>query len=104
MADNPNAIGRAGPEESTFRPPAAKHLMTNPHWHDQAQHIAADRETVKNWFPPPLQGRFFEIWDQQLVVTVVLCVIVFAFWALLSLFQRVFLRVAGLLIAVYVLL
>ncbi len=84
---------------------AAVHLTHNPFWEKHADWFSSHRETVRAWFPPALQGPFFDFWNQQLVVTVLLAAIVFGVWALLQLgFTPLFLRVAVVLVSLYLVL
>src|SRR5262249_49695647 len=63
------------------------------------------QEVVRRWFPAQLQGRFFDFWNEQLVVTVLLAAVVFVFWTLVHLgFTPFFLRVAALITGVYLVL
>ncbi len=84
---------------------ATVHLIHNPYWQEHVEWISNNHETVRSWFPEALRGRFFDFWNEQLVVTVLLAAIVFGFWALLHVgFTPLFLRVAAFLTAVYLLL
>jgi len=84
---------------------ATVHLINNPYWQDHVEWISNNRTTVRGWFPQALRGSFFDFWNEQLVVTVLLAGIVFVFWALLQMgFTPFFLRVAALLTALYLVL
>jgi hypothetical protein len=83
---------------------ATVHLVHNPYWREHAAWLTDNKETVRGWFPEFLRGRFFDFWNEQLVMTVVLSSVVFAFWALLRLgFTPTFLRLAALLVGLYML-
>jgi hypothetical protein len=84
---------------------AAVHLIHNPFWKDHVEWISHNQERVRACFPTPLQGKFFDFWNEQLVVTVLLSSLVFGVWALLQLgFTPIFLRVAVVLVGLYLVL
>ncbi len=84
---------------------ATVHMIHNPYWQDHVEWISTNREVVRAWFPEQLRGRFFDFWNEQLVVTVLLAAIVFGCWALLHLgFTPLFLRLAALLTGIYLIL
>jgi hypothetical protein len=75
---------------------AAHHVTANPFWHDHVQRIKDDQEAVRAAFPAPLQGRFFDFWNEQLVLTVLLSVLGFGLYAFIVRgFSKAFLRVAA---------
>jgi len=81
---------------------ASTHLVNNPLWQREANHIIKHKESIREAMPAFLQGRFFDFWDRQLVVTVVLLVASFVFYWFIQvgLTQR-FLRVAALIVVAY---
>jgi hypothetical protein len=81
---------------------ATVHLVHNPYFQDHSEWVRGNQEKVKTWLPAMLRGSFLDFWNEQLVITVLLAVVVFAFWALLNLFRNGFMHFAALLIAVYV--
>lgn len=84
---------------------ASVHLIHNPYWQDHAEWVGKNQDLVRRWFPEPLRGRFFDFWNEQLVVTVLLASLVFCFWTLVHLgFTPFFLRLAALLTGLYLLL
>jgi hypothetical protein len=84
---------------------AVVHLIHNPFWKEHVEWVVNNRETVRSWFPAALQGGFFEFWNEQLVVTVLLAAVVFGIWALLRLgFTPLFLRLSVVIVGLYLLL
>jgi hypothetical protein len=84
---------------------AARHLTHNPYWQAHADWISHNRETVRGWLPQLLRGRFFDFWNEQLVVTVVLSVLMFGLYAfLLRGFSRPFMALAAVVVGVFMLL
>ena len=84
---------------------ATVHLIHNPIWQDHVTWISSNQDTVRAWFPTALQGRFFDFWNEQLVITVLLAALVFGIWALLQLgLTPLFLRGAVVLVGLYLLL
>ena len=81
---------------------ASAHLVYNPHWKRAAAHVIDNKESVRAALPDFLQGRFFDFWDEQLVLTLVLLIASFAFYFFVQVgLTRRFLRVAALIVAVY---
>jgi hypothetical protein len=81
---------------------AAVHVIHNPFWKEKIEWLGDNKEDVRAWFPPDLQGQFFDFWNEQLVLTVVLSVLGFGFWAVLrGGFTRGFLRLAAVVVVVY---
>jgi hypothetical protein len=84
---------------------AARHLTHNPYWQDHATWVSQNKATVRGWFPAPLRGGFFDFWNEQLVVTLVLAVVTFtAYGLLLRGFTRRFMVLAAVVVGVYLLL
>jgi hypothetical protein len=84
---------------------AARHLTHNPYWQAHVTWVGQNRETVRGWFPEVLRGRFFDFWNEQLVVTVILAVVTFTVYAwLLRGFSRRFMLLAAAVVGVYLLL
>jgi hypothetical protein len=81
---------------------ATVHLTHNPFWKNHVEWIANNRDTVRHWFPTQLQGGFFDFWNEQLVVTVLLSALVFGVWALLQMgFTPLFVRVSLVVVGLY---
>jgi hypothetical protein len=84
---------------------ASVHITHNPIWRREVAWSAANRETMRSWLPAALQGGFFDFWNEQLVLTVILSVAGFGFWTLLlGGFTRWFLRLAAAVVTVFVVL
>jgi hypothetical protein len=84
---------------------ASLHIIHNPFWHDHASWLGEHREALRAAMPGVLAGRFFEFWDEHVVVTVLLLVIAFGFYAYLQKgFTRPFLYLAAGVVGVYLLL
>jgi hypothetical protein len=84
---------------------ASTHLRANPLWREHSGWVTQHREQVRAWFPEPLRGRFFDFWDEQLVLTVVLSVLAFGLYAyLVRSMSRGFLKVAVAVVLLYLLL
>jgi hypothetical protein len=84
---------------------ASAHIVQNPIWKQNVEWVTHHKDTVRGWFPEPLRGGFFDFWNEQLVITVVLSVLLFGFWAYLSRgFTRKFIRLAAVVVGVYLLL
>jgi hypothetical protein len=81
---------------------AAAHVIHNPFWKENVEWLGDNKDAVRAWFPQTLQGRFFDFWNEQLVLTVTLSVIGFGFWAVLRQgFTRGFLRLAAVVVVAY---
>jgi hypothetical protein len=75
---------------------AAKHITHNSYWQQHVEWVTNNKETVRRWFPAFLQGDFFDFWNEQLVITVVLSVLTFGFYAfIIRGFNRPFLCLAA---------
>ncbi len=88
---------------------ASKHLLANPYAKSGAQWLLNRKDVVQEALPPTLQGewtdRFFEWWNEQLLVTVVLTILGFAlYFFLLRGFTRGFVYAAAALVAVFLVL
>jgi hypothetical protein len=81
---------------------AAAHLLANPIWKDHAARVIENKEKIRQALPDALRGGFFDFWNEQLLLTVVLSVVCFSLWGLLRRgFTRTFLRVGALVVGVY---
>jgi hypothetical protein len=81
---------------------ASAHLVHNPTWQRGADHVIAHKESIRSALPSFLQGRFFNYWDEKLVLTVVLLIGSFAFyWFVQVGLTPRFLRVAAIIVSVY---
>jgi hypothetical protein len=84
---------------------AARHVTHNPYWHDQAEWVKQHQDSVRDWLPEPLRGRFFDFWDEQLVVAVLLSVLTFGlYFFLLRGFTRPFMVLAAAVVGLFLLL
>jgi hypothetical protein len=88
---------------------ASRHLLANPYAQSGIDWILNRKDVVHEALPPALQGewtdQFFDWWNEQLIVTVVLMVIGFAmYFFLLRGFTRRFLYAAAAIVAVFLVL
>jgi hypothetical protein len=86
---------------------AAVHLLANPAppWQEVLARLSTVDEHVKNLSPSPLWHRLVGYWNQQLVVTVLLSILGFAFWAAFRKgFTRRLVQVSVVVVAVYLML
>jgi hypothetical protein len=84
---------------------AAKHITHNPLWKDYVEGLAANKEEIRGKFPAFLQGGFFDFWNEQVVLTVVLAVLTFGFYAFVVRgFRRPFMVLAVLVVGLYLVL
>jgi hypothetical protein len=60
---------------------AAKHVTHNPYWQQHVQWVSQNKETVRSWLPSFLRGGFFDFWNEQLVLTLVLTLLSFVAFA-----------------------
>jgi hypothetical protein len=70
---------------------AAVHLVENPNptWQSWLDKASGAGQILRPWSAHPLWARFVSYWDRQMVVTVLLLVVFFAFW---TVFRRGFTR------------
>jgi hypothetical protein len=59
---------------------ASKHLIHNPYWAERVDSLLENKESIREALPPRLRGEFFDWWDEQLVVAVLLTVIGFGLY------------------------
>jgi hypothetical protein len=84
---------------------ASIHLTHNPFWQGEVDWLTQNKESVRAGFPGLLQGSFFDFWNEQLVLTLILSMLAFAFWAWVKRgFTPNFLRLAVVIVGVYLLL
>jgi hypothetical protein len=84
---------------------ASTHLLANPIWKDHSSWVTQHKDEVRSWLPGWLRGRFFDFWDEQLVLTLVLSLLAFILYTFLVRgMTRGFLRLAAGVVAVYLLL
>jgi hypothetical protein len=84
---------------------AARHITHNPYWQDHVEWVANNKEQVRGWFPAFLRGGFFDFWNEQLVVTVILSVLAFGFYAfVIRGFNRHFMRLAAVVVLLFMVL
>jgi hypothetical protein len=82
---------------------ASTHILANPEYQEHVDRVVENSEVIRGWLPQPLRGGFFDFWNQELVLTVVLSVIAFAmYFFLIRSINRGFLGVAVAVVAVYV--
>jgi len=62
---------------------AAEHLVHNPSpWvQERLASLSKADQSITDWFPEPLAGRIIQYWNRQVVVTLGLSILSFAFWA-----------------------
>ena len=81
---------------------AAVHVIHNPFWKEKMEWLGNNKDAVCVELPLLLQGQFFDFWNEQLVLTLVISILAFAFWAVLrGGFTRGFLRLAAIVVIVY---
>jgi hypothetical protein len=81
---------------------ASAHLVHNPTWQRGAEHVITHKESIRSALPEFLRGRFFDYWNEQLVVTLVLLVASFGFyWFVQVGLTPRFLRVAAIIVGCY---
>jgi hypothetical protein len=81
---------------------AAVHLLANPVWKEHSQWVTENKETVRSWFPPALQGQFFSFWNEQLLLTLLLSILAFGlYFFLIDRMSRGFLSLAMTVVIVY---
>jgi hypothetical protein len=84
---------------------ASIHILGNPFWKEHSHWVTHNKEVVRGWFPEFLRGRFFDFWDEQLVLTVILSVLAFGLYAfLVRSLTRGFLKIAVFVVGLYLLL
>jgi hypothetical protein len=84
---------------------AAIHLIHNPMWKEHVEWVGNHKADVRGWLPSFLQGRFLDFWNEQVVITMLLAVLGFTFWALLQgRFTPWFMRLTVIVVVVYMLL
>ncbi len=84
---------------------AAKHITHNPYWKDHVVWVMNNKDQVRGWFPAFLRGGFFDFWNEQLVVTVLLSVLAFGFFAfIIRGFNRHFMRLAAVVVLLFLVL
>jgi hypothetical protein len=83
---------------------ASAHIVSNPVYQENARAVTENRETVRGWLPSSLQGGFFDFWNEQLVLAVVLTLLSFAlYFFLVKTLSRGFISVAVVVVVVYLL-
>jgi hypothetical protein len=84
---------------------AATHLIRNPFWKSDVEWFLNYKSTVHDWLHPSLRDWFLNLWTEQVLVTVVLAVVGFGFYALIrGVFTRWFMRFAAVVVVLYLLL
>jgi hypothetical protein len=53
---------------------AAAHVAANPVYREHAEGAIRNKEVIRGWMPELLAGRFFDFWNEQLLITLVLSV------------------------------
>jgi hypothetical protein len=83
---------------------AATHLLGNPIYQARAEWVTQNRDVVRGWLPEMLRGEFFDFWNEQLLLTVVLTVLAFGlYFFLVRSISRGFLGVAVGVVVLYIL-
>jgi hypothetical protein len=81
---------------------AAEHIIANPSWQGAVSFLTDCRDAIRPLFSSPWWQRALDYLDKQLVVTVILLVLSFSFWAILRQgFTRRVIQLAVLVVAVY---
>jgi hypothetical protein len=81
---------------------ASTHILANPFWQQHSQWVTENREVVRGWFPGALQGRFFDFWSEQLLLTLLLTILAFGLYFYLARgLSRGFLRTAVVVVVLY---
>jgi hypothetical protein len=84
---------------------ASVHILGNPEYHDHAADIATNREAIRGSLPEALRGGFFDFWNEQLILTVLLSILAFGlYFFLVRSINRGFLGVAVGIVVLYLLL
>lgn len=84
---------------------ASVHLLANPLWRVNVEWMSANEDAIRATLPAALRGGFFDFWTEQLVLTVALSLACFGLWWFLQRgFTRIFLRLAVLVVGLYLLL
>ena len=84
---------------------ASTHLIHNPFWKSDVEWVIQNKTVMRGWLPANFQEPFFNFWNEQMVVTVLLSVFAFAFWTLLrGRFTRWFMRLTAFVVIGYLLL
>src|SRR5262249_41401154 len=86
---------------------AAEHLIHNPlpAWQDVLDMLGAADSPIKQLLPDTLWHKIVAYWNRQLVVTVVLSILGFTFWAIFRRgFRKRVVQLAVVIVAVYLLL
>jgi hypothetical protein len=84
---------------------ATTHLVHNPFWKSDVEWVLNNRATVRGWLPEFLHDSFSRYWNEQVLVTVVLAVLGFGFYAAIrGVFTRWFMWFAAAVVGLYLLL
>jgi hypothetical protein len=84
---------------------AAAHLLGNSLCKDTIASIVQSKESALDTLPDAVHAVFSRFWTEQLILTMALTILCFAFWALLSRgFTATFLRIGAVVVGVYLLL
>jgi hypothetical protein len=82
---------------------ASIHLRANPVYEEGVSKVIANRDQIRGWLPEALRGGFFDLWNEQLVLTVVLSILAFGmYFFLVRSINRGFLGVAVGVVSLYV--
>jgi hypothetical protein len=85
---------------------ASAHIVANPVYRDTADLIKKKetQDKVREVLPPILRGRFYDFWNEQLVVAVLLSLLAFAlYFFLVTTLSRGFISVAAVVVVLYLL-
>jgi hypothetical protein len=81
---------------------ASVHILHNPHWQERFERLDWDPAPVRDMLPGWLHGPINAIWKPQVVLTIALSIVCFFFWMFLYQgFTRTFLRLAVLVVGLY---
>ena len=83
---------------------AATHIAANPVYREHAEAAGRNKEVIRSWMPELLSGRFFDFWNEQLLLTLVLSVAGFGvYFFLLRTLSRGFMGFAVFIVLLYLL-
>jgi hypothetical protein len=81
---------------------ASSHILHNPYWQEHSAWVIKNKEMVREALPGFLQGRFFDFWNEQLVLTVLLSILAFGlYFYLVNRLTHGFLSIAVMVVGLY---
>jgi hypothetical protein len=83
---------------------ASTHILGNPMYQGRAEWVVQNRDMVRGWLPEALRGKFFDFWNEQILLTVVLSILAFGlYFFLVRSISRGFIGVAVAVVVLYLL-